>query len=46
MTYCERQCAAEGYPLKGCMWLADLKLDWEGTTHNAGGALRDHALLL
>ncbi len=37
MTYCQRQCAAEGYTLKGCMWLADLKLDWEGRTHNAGG---------
>ncbi len=34
---CERQCAAEGYSLKGCMWLADLKLDWEGRLHAAGG---------
>lgn len=37
MTYCQRQCAAEGYALKGCMWIADLKLDWEGTLYNAGG---------
>jgi hypothetical protein len=26
----EKECAKEGYTLKGCMWLADLKFDWEG----------------
>ncbi|WP_043428514.1 hypothetical protein [Cystobacter fuscus] len=30
MNDCQRQCAREGHPLKGCMWLADLKFDWEG----------------
>ncbi len=37
MTYCQRQCVAEGYARRGCMWIADLKLDWEGTLYNAGG---------
>lgn len=31
MNDCQKQCAAEGYPLKGCMWLADFKFDWEGS---------------
>lgn len=31
MNDCEKQCAAEGYPLKGCMWLVDFKFDWEGS---------------
>jgi hypothetical protein len=30
MNECQMQCASEGHPLKGCMWLADLKFDWEG----------------
>ncbi|ATB31172.1 hypothetical protein [Melittangium boletus] len=30
MNGCQKQCASEGHPLKGCMWLADLKFDWEG----------------
>ncbi len=30
MNQCQMQCAGEGYPLMGCMWLADLKFDWEG----------------
>ncbi len=30
MSDCQRQCKREGYPLKGCMWLADFKFDWEG----------------
>jgi hypothetical protein len=29
MTSCERECAAEGYALMGCMWLADIKYDWQ-----------------
>jgi hypothetical protein len=37
MAYCEKECAAEGFTLKGCMWLADLKLDWEGRLYDAGG---------
>ena len=31
MNGCQRECASEGYPLMGCMWLADIKLDWEGS---------------
>lgn len=31
MNQCQMQCASEGYVLKGCMWLADLKFDWEGS---------------
>lgn len=30
MDSCRWECAEEGYALKGCMWLADLKLDWNG----------------
>jgi hypothetical protein len=30
MNGCQRECASEGHTLKGCMWLADLKFDWEG----------------
>ena len=28
---CQRQCAGEGYAFMGCMWLADIKLEWEGS---------------
>jgi hypothetical protein len=35
--YCERQCTTEGLALKGCMWLADLKLDWEGLLYVKSG---------
>ncbi len=31
MNGCQRECASEGHTLKGCMWLADLKFDWEGS---------------
>jgi hypothetical protein len=31
MNGCRKECASEGYPLMGCMWLADIKLDWEGS---------------
>jgi len=27
---CQRECAQQGRRLMGCMWLADIKLDWEG----------------
>lgn len=30
MRMCQRECAQQGHPLMGCMWLADLKLDWAG----------------
>jgi len=30
MNDCQKQCDREGHALKGCMWLADFKFDWEG----------------
>lgn len=30
MDSCRMECAGQGYALKGCMWLADMKLDWKG----------------
>jgi hypothetical protein len=30
MSRCERQCAAQGHLLQGCIWLADIKGDWRG----------------
>ncbi|MBN9684737.1 hypothetical protein JYJ93_20055 [Corallococcus sp. NCSPR001] len=30
LSRCESKCAAQGYPLMGCMWLADIKADWQG----------------
>jgi len=30
MRMCQKECAQEGHRLMGCMWLADIKLDWEG----------------
>ncbi len=30
MNGCQKECASEGHTLKGCMWLADFKFDWEG----------------
>ncbi len=29
MDRCQRKCAAEEYVLKGCIWLADIKTDWQ-----------------
>ena len=31
MTECQKECAQQGYRLMGCMWLADIKLEWEGS---------------
>jgi hypothetical protein len=31
MNGCQRECASEGHTLMGCMWLADIKLDWVGS---------------
>jgi hypothetical protein len=31
MNQCQLECAQQNYKLKGCMWLADIKLDWEGS---------------
>lgn len=30
MNDCRRQCSRERLPLRGCIWLADIKLEWEG----------------
>lgn len=30
MSSCQRECAEEGRTLKGCMWLVDIKYDWQG----------------
>jgi hypothetical protein len=30
MRMCQVECAQSGHPLRGCIWLADLKFDWEG----------------
>jgi hypothetical protein len=31
MADCQKECAQQGYRLMGCMWLADIKLEWEGS---------------
>ncbi|WP_253895012.1 MULTISPECIES: hypothetical protein [Corallococcus] len=36
MTYCQEKCAGSGHVLQGCMWLADVKMDFEGTMVRAG----------
>ncbi|WP_242588279.1 hypothetical protein [Corallococcus macrosporus] len=36
MTYCREKCAGSGHALQGCMWLADVKMDFEGTVVRAG----------
>jgi hypothetical protein len=30
MAHCQTKCASEGRKLMGCMWLADIKTDWQG----------------
>ena len=30
MSRCERRCASQGQALLGCIWLADIKGDWQG----------------
>jgi hypothetical protein len=30
MDSCQRECAAEGHALMGCMWLADIKYEYQG----------------
>jgi hypothetical protein len=32
MGQCQRECAAQGRVLKGCMWLADIKYDFQAQT--------------
>ncbi|WP_240356088.1 hypothetical protein [Myxococcus eversor] len=36
MNYCRGKCAGDGYALQGCMWLADVKMDFQGTLVRAG----------
>jgi hypothetical protein len=36
MNYCREKCSGEGYALRGCMWLADVKMDFQGTVLDAG----------
>ncbi|WP_233591467.1 hypothetical protein [Corallococcus sp. AB011P] len=36
MDYCREKCSGTGYVLQGCMWLADVKMDFEGTIVRAG----------
>lgn len=31
INQCQTECSSAGYLLMGCMWLADLKLEWEGS---------------
>jgi hypothetical protein len=31
MNRCQLECVGKSYPLKGCMWLADLGFEWEGS---------------
>ncbi|MBU8895282.1 hypothetical protein DRW03_06915 [Corallococcus sp. H22C18031201] len=35
-TYCREKCSGEGYMLQGCMWLADVKMDFNGRFVDAG----------
>ncbi|HYO71788.1 MAG TPA: hypothetical protein VEU33_37490 [Archangium sp.] len=30
-SICQKECASGSYLLMGCMWLTDIKLDWEGS---------------
>lgn len=43
MDSCQSKCAAEGYALMGCIWLADIKTDWRtrflGFPMSGGGRL-------
>ncbi len=36
MNYCREKCAGSGYALQGCMWLADVKMDYQGTVIDTG----------
>ncbi|MCY1046628.1 hypothetical protein OV208_35315 [Corallococcus sp. bb12-1] len=36
MNYCRDKCAGEGYVLQGCIWLADVKMDFTGDIVRAG----------
>lgn len=40
MTACQRECAEEGRTLKGCMWLVDIKYDWQGAVMPAKAGSR------
>jgi hypothetical protein len=36
MSYCQEKCAGSGHVLQGCIWLADVKMDFNGTVVRAG----------
>ncbi|RJS26226.1 hypothetical protein DRW03_06390 [Corallococcus sp. H22C18031201] len=36
MEYCRDKCSGSGYALQGCIWLADVKMDYEGTVIRTG----------
>ncbi|MGE6759015.1 hypothetical protein ACQKGO_13430 [Corallococcus interemptor] len=36
MNYCRDKCTGEGYALQGCIWLADVKMDFDGNMFRAG----------
>ncbi|GHG87059.1 hypothetical protein GCM10012319_44540 [Comamonas sp. KCTC 72670] len=36
MDYCANKCSGSGHALQGCMWLADVKMDFQGTVMRAG----------
>ncbi|WP_233583539.1 hypothetical protein [Corallococcus sp. CA053C] len=36
MNYCREKCAGSGHVLQGCMWIADVKMDFQGTLVRAG----------
>ncbi|MFP2956632.1 hypothetical protein ACLEPN_02060 [Myxococcus sp. 1LA] len=36
MNDCREKCAGSGYALQGCMWLAEVKMDYQGTVIDTG----------
>ncbi|MCP3102683.1 hypothetical protein LZ198_27790 [Myxococcus sp. K15C18031901] len=36
MNYCRSKCSGSGHALQGCMWLADVKMDYQGTVLQTG----------
>ncbi len=36
MEYCRSKCSGSGHALQGCMWLADVKMDFQGTVMRVG----------
>jgi hypothetical protein len=36
MRYCRDKCGSSGHALQGCMWVADLKMDFDGFVLDTG----------